>query len=231
MKCSDSANCKLPHDRVVKATYEYLYNTDKDHLYHGVHLCNQWRLHERFNVQEVCWYFVQNMYMDMIRSFVGCDSSMPLEMRVVHQRELVDSLKNQHQINKVFKQIDVKIEEFPRLVTNQIFASVQYQANQPQSVLRVEQLFKDMTPCLAILCSIYCQKKNTEWKAMGIYVRNKLTLCDFQLPGMDLSKNAKKIETMIHKKNNLDQFMAEIDDQFAPVSVPLENHIALPKDV
>merc|ERR1712226_171542 len=96
MKTSANKDAKYKQrirEELVKATHEYIYSSAKDRIAHGVYLCNQWQLFDEFDPFEICNYFIEQKYNDLIKSFIGTQSSMEYDRRVAFQRSLLQSQK------------------------------------------------------------------------------------------------------------------------------------------
>lgn len=97
---------------------------------------------------------------------------------------------------------------------------------------KLDELFRGLNPCLAILCSILAKAKNGQDKALGLYVRHKLTKKDFNIDGKNLAHVANGLEQALKTKPADFNFsLEEREDDFGPVSEPKKEHLYFPENV
>ena len=131
----------------------------------------------------------------------------------------------------------ISIDEYPKLVNHKKSGSVRFYLNQYlkkkptdwqfRGLNRVEELFRGLPEYLVKLCEMLVNEKRID-EAKGVYVRNKLTVSDFEKAYVNIKEIGEEIEK--HPYDEDKDFQPK-EDMFEPITEPHKDYIALPVDV
>jgi hypothetical protein len=132
----------------------------------------------------------------------------------------------------------VPLDDYPELKSNKIKSAAMYfiwkstkKKNHAEymSLDRIENMFNGETLMMIFLVK-HVYAKNRHF-ALGIYIRNQLTLKDFEDCAIDTKSMvaiAKDLDSMKYDQN---KDTKPREDLFEPVSEPVEAHIRIPVDL
>ena len=120
----------------------------------------------------------------------------------------------------------LSIDDYPQLVNYKKTGSVRFYLNQYlkkkttdwqyRGLNRVEELFKGLPEYLVKLCEILVNEKRMD-EAKGVYVRNNLTVANFEKAFVNIKELGEKIEKHVYDETK--DYHAK-EDMFEPITEP-----------